>query len=531
MSGATVASGARWLESANRLQSARSGYDRPQGIDLRTDQHPAPGSRKATPSTWAVASTALFLLWVGTFYAARLLEYAPLASLWFPPSAVAFAAFAVLRLHALPALLAAIWVASWDTWSRSGLPHDSGDILYNAVLYAASHCLPYWLLAEGVLYTLGERQVPRSAPSIARAVVVFLLGGMLAATLAAVTGACATVEAGLAPVSERWPLLLPWLIGDYIGLLAFGPLLILALRRLAERLRLPCPAHLFAFDGLPRPAHTLGSFLRKLALTLSVAVLALVAIAQAPGNEPLLFVIFVAVVLQLWIVHTQSAVESLVSIALFSLTVVAVMAILDLDQVALSIQLALITLATASYFGLTVPVLYADNSELRRRLIRDGLTGAYSRHFFVDLSQRAILQARQRGAPVSMLMIDLDHLKAVNDRHGHAAGDHALVQIVDLCQNALGPNDLLGRLGGDEFCALLPGHDGAAAAAVARSLIDIVRASRFPFADDVHPGLSIGLASSQSPEDDYESLWLRADSALYVAKRSGRGQLARDVDD
>ena len=469
----------------------------------------------------------MFLLWVGTFYAARLLEYAPLASLWFPPAAVSFAAFAVFRWRALPALLAAACVASWTTWARLDAGYGIGDVLLNAALYAAAHCVPYWLAAEAVLRSISAPQ----APSIARTVAVFLLAGMLAAALAAVAGACATVDVGLAPESERWPLVLPWLIGDYVGLLVSGPLLLLALRWLAAELRIPVAQRLYAFDGIPRPPRSLRSFLLKLSFTLGVAVLALVAVAQAPANEPLLFLVFAAIVIQLWIVHTQGALESLVSIALFSLTVVVAVAALDLGQIALDLQLAIITQAAASYFALTVPVLYADNALLRRRLIRDALTGAYSRHFFVDLSQQAIAQAHDRREPVSLLMIDLDHLKHVNDRYGHAAGDQALVQVTDLCQAALGANDLLGRLGGDEFCALLPGRDSEAAAAVAVGLIAAVRASRFAFADDVHPSLSIGLATTQSPGDDYESLWLRADSALYVAKRNGRGRMARDADE
>jgi len=471
----------------------------------------------------------VFLLWVGTFHAARLLEYAPFASLWFPPAAVTFAAFAVLRWRALPALLAAACVASWSTWARqnelAGIDYGASDVLLNAALFAAAHCVPYWLAAEAVLRSISAPHTP----SIARTVAVFLLSGMLAAALAAVAGACATVDVGLASEAERWPLVLPWLIGDYVGLLVSGPLLLLALRWLAGELRLPVAQRLYAFDGIPRPSRSLRSFALKLAATLGVAVLALVAVAQAPSNEPLLFLVSAAIVMQLWIVHTQGALESLLSVALFSLTVVVSVALLDLAPVALELQLAIITQAAASYFALTVPVLYADNAMLRRRLIRDALTGAYSRHFFVDLSQQAIAQARQRGQPVSMLMIDLDHLKAINDRHGHAAGDRALLDVVRLCQDSLGPNDLLGRLGGDEFCALLPGQDGETAAAMAETLIAAVHASRFAFADDVRPSLSIGLATTQSPEDDYESLWLRADSALYVAKRNGRGRMARDA--
>lgn len=510
------------------LRRSGSGVSSGRGIVLTLDQYASvTRPRKGAPHTWALVFFVVFLLWIGTFHAARLLEYAPFASLWFPPSAVTFAAFAVLRWRALPGLLAAACAASWSTWARQDVAYDAHDVLLNAALFSAAHCVPFWLAAEAVLRSISAP----TSPSIVRTVAVFLLSGMAAAALAALGGVFATVDVGLASEAERWPLVLPWLIGDYVGLLVSGPLVLLALRWLAAELRLPVAQHLYAFDGIPRPPRSLRSFLMKLGGTLGVAVLALVAVAKAPSNEPLLFLVSAAIVMQLWIVHTQGALEALVSIALFSLTVVVSVAALDLAPIALDLQLAIITQAAASYFALTVPVLYADNALLRRRLIRDALTGAYSRHFFVDLSQQAIAQAHERGEPVSLLMIDLDHLKNVNDRHGHAAGDRALVQMTDLCHAALGPKDLLGRLGGDEFCALLPGQDAESAAAVAASLIAAVHASRFAFADDVRPSLSIGLATTQSPDDDYESLWLRADSALYVAKRSGRGRMARDTVD
>jgi diguanylate cyclase (GGDEF)-like protein len=173
-------------------------------------------------------------------------------------------------------------------------------------------------------------------------------------------------------------------------------------------------------------------------------------------------------------------------------------------------------------------MLYADNAQLRRLLIHDALTGAYNRHFFVELSQQAIRQSRIRTQPVSMLMIDLDNLKLINDRHGHAAGDQALSQIVRICHQSLTGNDLLGRLGGDEFCALLPGLDHVAAADAAENLIAAVRAAAYAFSSELKPSLSIGVATTLSDTDDYESLWLRADSALYVAKRSGRNQIAQE---
>jgi MASE1 len=302
--------------------------------------------RRGNALGWLACLMVVFIAWIGLFHASRLLEYAPLASLWFPPAAVSFAAFAVLRWHALAPLMLASLVGSWSTFERIDPSVGLHDILINGLLYGAVHCAAYWLAAEAML-----RSIPsKTPPSIARTVAVFLLAGMCAAAVAALGGAAVTAYIGLISFKEAWPLVLPWLIGDYTGLIVMGPLLALALRALAETLMLPFGERLFAFDDLPRPQHNVPGFAMKLVLVLSVVMLSLIVIAQAPHNEPLLFVIFVAVVLQLWIVHTQGIRESLISIALFSLTIVVMVYALGLGQIALTMQFAMITLATGSYF-------------------------------------------------------------------------------------------------------------------------------------------------------------------------------------
>ncbi len=481
------------------------------------------GLRQSTWSGWLACSLVVFLVWIGSFHASRVLEYAPLASLWFPPAGISFAAFAVMRWRALPTLIFASLTGSWSTFERVAPDVGTADVLANGLLYGFVHCCAYWFAAEAMLRSIPQR----SPPSIARTVAVFLLAGMLAATIAAVGGALVTAYMELASIDESWSLILPWLIGDYVGLIVMGPLLVLALRTLLEYLRLRFDERLFAFDDMPRPKRNPRRFLLKTVLVLSVVALSLTMIAHAPEDESLIFVIFVAVVLQLWIVHTQGVLESMVSIALFSVTTVVLVYALDIDRLALPLQFAMITLATGSYFGISVPMLYADNAQLRRLLIHDALTGAYTRHFFVDLSQQAIRQAFMRGQPTSMLMIDMDHLKIINDRYGHRAGDLALTQIARCCQQCLGERDLLGRLGGDEFCALLPGLDAENAAMIAGRIVALVADTHFHFAPGIAPGVSVGIATMHG-DDDYDNLWLRADSALYVAKRNGRGRFAQE---
>lgn len=473
---------------------------------------------------WSLATFVIIALWMGTYYAARMLEYESFASLWFPPTAVSFAAFVVFRLRALPALVVANVLGAVATFHREGVSAVAGSMLLDGLLFALVHCIAYWLVAEAVL-----KSIPRTTvPSMARTIVAFLLGGIIAALIASLGGAWVTGLVGLVPKERMWPLVLPWLIGDYAGLIATGPMLVLAFRGFAKHMGIRIPHRLYAFDELPRPQSSPGPFALKLLLVLGAVTLSLLAIAQAPNNEPLLFIVFIAIVLQLWIVHTQGITESLIAVGVFSLAVVVMVYALALGAHALTLQFAMITLAASSYFGLAVPMLYADNAQLRKLLIHDALTGAYNRHFFVELSQQAIRQAKLRARPVSMLMIDLDNLKIINDHHGHAAGDQALSQVVRICQQSLTDNDLLGRLGGDEFCALLPGQDPLAAAQAAEAVIEAIRSSAYAFSSEIKPSLSIGIATTQGEVDDYESLWLRADSALYVAKRGGRNQIAQE---
>jgi diguanylate cyclase (GGDEF)-like protein len=324
---------------------------------------------------------------------------------------------------------------------------------------------------------------------------------------------------------------LPWLIGDYTGLVALGPLALFGFRALAMRMDIPLDERLFAFDDLPRLLRGSGHYAITLPALLAAVALALWAISFDPNYEPLILLVFVVIVMQFWLVHSQTVLQSMLAIALFSLTLVVMTTAFGLESIAPTLQCAMITLAAGSYFSMAVPILFADNEGLRKRLTHDSLTGAYNRHFFVDLSERAIRQSRSRGQPVSMLMIDLDNLKSINDRHGHAAGDQALSQVVRICYQSLGANDLIGRLGGDEFCAVLPGHDHIAAATAAERLIQSIRDSAYSFSSELKPSLSIGIATTHNDADDYESLWLRADSALYVAKRAGRNRIAQEESD
>lgn len=157
---------------------------------------------------------------------------------------------------------------------------------------------------------------------------------------------------------------------------------------------------------------------------------------------------------------------------------------------------------------------------------RDFLTGAWSRRAFFELAERELSRARRTGRKLSLLLLDVDHFKNINDSHGHAGGDRVLVDIVLRADMAIRDIDYFGRVGGEEFAVLLPETDRSAAMLVAERLRSTLeRTAQADSARDM-PSIaaytvSIGLAVLRDSES-FQELMGRADAALYKAKASGR---------
>ncbi len=177
----------------------------------------------------------------------------------------------------------------------------------------------------------------------------------------------------------------------------------------------------------------------------------------------------------------------------------------------------------------------AHEEQLTRLATTDALTGlANRRHLLAEL-EKELRRAARSGRPLSVLMVDLDHFKGVNDRYGHAAGDAALVAVAGRCLARLRAIDLCGRIGGEEFVVLLPetGAEGAATTAE-RLCADLAGTSIDTAAGPLHVTISIGVASHlpRTPQPDeaadeetqgaVQALLQRADRALYEAKAGGR---------
>ncbi len=159
----------------------------------------------------------------------------------------------------------------------------------------------------------------------------------------------------------------------------------------------------------------------------------------------------------------------------------------------------------------------------RHDVMTDSLTGVASRRHLLDELTRLLTDQRATARPLSVLAIDIDHFKQVNDRFGHAMGDKVLRRVTDACRRALRESDEFGRLGGEEFMAVLRQTSLARAEQVGKHLCEIV--ATMPM-EDVEPGLrvtiSVGVAEATANEIRADKLMLRVDAALYEAKRSGR---------
>lgn len=165
----------------------------------------------------------------------------------------------------------------------------------------------------------------------------------------------------------------------------------------------------------------------------------------------------------------------------------------------------------------------AESEAVWRLATVDPVTGLNNRHHLDANLPAAVLSARARAMPLSLLMIDVDDLKLFNDRWGHLAGDQELRDIAAALKGSVRLTDCVTRIGGDEMVAILPDTDAATARRLADRLVEAV-ATRRPATGDAPLTISVGVAELIGDESA-ESLLRRADAALYSAKRGGRNQV------
>ncbi|MCL4109581.1 UNVERIFIED_CONTAM: hypothetical protein GTU68_049174 [Idotea baltica] len=188
-------------------------------------------------------------------------------------------------------------------------------------------------------------------------------------------------------------------------------------------------------------------------------------------------------------------------------------------------------------FGVFVFKFFAaDDVELRYHenvstaMSRDGLTGTLNKRSFTDIIGKEFWQATRRTNPLSLslILLDIDHFKAVNDTHGHLAGDEVLKEMTERINEVLGEHDVFARYGGEEFAILLPDVSTSEAANIAEQCRIAVAAQRFATSSgEVSVSISLGVANATELDctDSVSDLIRAADKKLYKAKNAGRNRV------
>ncbi len=165
--------------------------------------------------------------------------------------------------------------------------------------------------------------------------------------------------------------------------------------------------------------------------------------------------------------------------------------------------------------------------ELERLAQTDPLTGLANRRHFMQLAEHERLQSKRYGGELSILMMDIDHFKRINDSYGHHAGDLVIQSLSTICRNTLRETDIIGRIGGEEFAVVLPQTASHQAIEVAERLREVIANAVFSLEPDVtlHFTVSIGVATLTDMQNNIDTLLRFADKALYDAKLDGRNKV------
>jgi diguanylate cyclase (GGDEF)-like protein len=461
-----------------------------------------------------VRQIALLAAWLLLWELGWLVEYIDHASVWFPVAGMSFAALMVIGPGALPALAVGCVLITFADAYHYQLALSHAQVLQAGVLFAVAHLVPYGLAAAFL-----RREVRRGKWDLSRLIVQFLVIAAAAAALAMVLVLSSLLYTHMMQRSELPNAWLPFWVGDMAGVLALAPLFVGVLSILL-------PGALFEPSQLPgfpfqRPTRR---FAEKLAFTefLLAASMLLARLTHSPNSA---FAIFFLVIPHMWIASSESPLMNALSVAISSFVIASLAHWFHLMDFVMVYQFAICVIAANTLFGLAIPTLLAHNVKLRTAAFTDTLTQVASRD---RVEQRAALEILRSGLErraLSLLVFDLDRFKEINDTHGHLVGDQALQRACEVVQQSLRPSDILGRIGGDEFVVLLPNTTLAAADQIAARVIEQLRGVRVARTHALTA--SFGLAEWQSGER-YESLFMRADRALYQAKLEGRNRVVAE---
>ncbi len=453
---------------------------------------------------------ALALGWVALYAIGLLGSQADHASLWFPPSALTFVALLVVGARSVPWLLLGIVIVSLTPLSYEAATIGRVHAVSSALVFGAAHLASY-----GAAALVLRRLARRADHKLPLIVIDFLAVAVSGSLLASLAGPAALIVTGLleaAAFADTW---LTFWVGDMVALVTLAPAIASCMLR---RMRAPK----FRIDPLESDGESRRTrFLIRL-LTNALAITAAMMLTAWLGSLESTFAIFVLLLPQMWLTFSEHPRRTALAMAFNSLVIVAWLFLLELEPYVFVYQFAIAIMATVAYFGVAIPLLAEDNLRLRERVMIDRLTGAATREFLERQVALELQRAQRSGAPLCLLVIDLDRFKSINDELGHAHGDRVLAAVNAVVRDVLRSGDVLARFGGDEFVALLPGTGPQIAEEVAARVRQAIGGVQVP--DGRALTASVGLSAFR-PGDDFGALFERADRALYDAKHAGRDTL------
>ena len=218
--------------------------------------------------------------------------------------------------------------------------------------------------------------------------------------------------------------------------------------------------------------------------------------------------------------------------ALITLITSSMMSNLGISEISLTsiiiglVIFGLITQVYTSRVMLYASLLTNKNQLLEKLAKEDPLTGIMNARSYYQIGQQLFELAKRKNQNLSLLYIDLDHFKKINDNHGHYSGDQVLIAVTQSILSVLRKSDVLARIGGEEFCVLLPETDTKGALILAEKIRETIATSPITINNNtLHPTASIGLAELNIKDADLNTIQMRADKNLYVAKNNGRNQV------
>ncbi len=164
------------------------------------------------------------------------------------------------------------------------------------------------------------------------------------------------------------------------------------------------------------------------------------------------------------------------------------------------------------------------HEELERRAYSDYLTSLANRRYFLEQAEKELERIKRHGGQLSLLMLDIDHFKKINDTYGHKVGDQVLQHLAKVCSQTLRDIDIIGRIGGEEFAVLLPETDSSQSVQTAERMRSAIDSANLIPEQGValHFTASFGVATLNQSDNNIDKLLIKADKALYLAKKNGR---------